>query len=65
VEDRTERARHRRSRSLRPTGRHRLRYGPARWLVPAGLAVVILVVITVALLITDVTTSGVLLSPVP
>ena len=62
--DRTPRARHRRSRSLRPRGQHRLRYGPARWLVPAGLAVLILVVITVALLITDVTTSAVLLGPV-
>jgi hypothetical protein len=64
VADRTARARHRRSRSLRPSGRHRLRYGPARWLVPAGLAVLILVVITVALVITDVTTSAALLAPV-
>ena len=61
--DRNVRARHRRSRSLFPPGQHRLRYGHARWLVPAGLAVFILVVITVALLITDVTTSAAVLAP--
>ncbi len=40
-----------------------MRYGNARWLVPAGLAVVILVLVAVALLITDVTTSGASLAP--
>ncbi|MGZ4447970.1 MAG: hypothetical protein ACXVWY_14805 [Nocardioides sp.] len=42
---------------MRPQGRHRLRYGPSRWVVPAGLAVVILIVVTAILLVTDVTTS--------
>jgi hypothetical protein len=64
VAERTERARHRRKRSLRPRGRHRVRYGNARWLVPASLAVVILVIVAVALLITDVTTSAAYLTPV-
>jgi hypothetical protein len=51
------RGRHRRPTSLRAEGRHRARYGAARWLVPAGLAVIILVVVAAALLLTDVTTS--------
>ena len=52
--------RHRRSRSLRAQGRHRLVYAPstkARWMIPAGLALMILVVVTTVLLVTDVTTS--------
>ena len=61
---RNERARHRRTRSLRPRGRHRVRYGNARWLVPAGLAVVILLIVAVALMITDATTSAAYLTPV-
>jgi hypothetical protein len=40
-----------------------VRYGSARWLVPAGLAVVILLLVAVALFITDVTTSGTILAP--
>jgi len=63
VPDRVQRARHRRTRSLRPRGRHRVRYGSARWLVPAGLAVVILLLVAVALFITAVTTSGTFLAP--
>ncbi len=61
--DQTRRGRHRRTRSLRPQGRHRVRYGSARWLVPAGLAVVILVLVAMVLVITDVTTSGASILP--
>ncbi len=61
--DRTQRARHRRTRSLRPRGRHRVRYGNARWLVPAGLAVLILALVAAALLITDITTSAAYVAP--
>lgn len=56
--DRIQRARHRRTRSIRPRGRHRVRYGSARWVIPTVLAVVILALVAVALVITDATTSG-------
>ena len=52
--------RHRRERALTPQGRHRATYLPsasARWVIPAGLALLILVVVTTLLLVTDVTTS--------
>ncbi len=41
-----------------------MRYGNARWLVPAGLAVGILLIVAVALMITDATTSAAYLTPV-
>lgn len=63
VAEGAERGRHRRARGLRPEGRHRARYGLARWVVPAGVAVIILFLITAALLVTDLTTSAVLLGP--
>jgi hypothetical protein len=61
TDTRTEGPRHRRRRGPRADrGRHRFVYAPsakARWMIPAGLALVILVVVATVLLVTDVTTS--------
>jgi hypothetical protein len=59
VADRTQRARHRRKRS-RGGGRHRAGFPIGRWMIPAGLAVAILVFVTAVLLVTDVVTSAIL-----
>lgn len=49
-------SKHRKNRPLRPTGQHRAVLGTGgRWIVPAGLAVAILVVIVLLLLLTDAT----------
>jgi hypothetical protein len=40
-----------------------VRYGSARWLVPTGLALVILALVAAVLVITDVTTSGASFGP--
>ena len=58
VSDRTERARHRRRRGRgSASGRHRAGFSIGRWVVPAGLALGILVVVTAMLLVTDAITS--------
>jgi hypothetical protein len=61
ADERSVGPRHRRRRGPRgDRGRHRFVYAPsakARWMIPAGLALVILVVVTTVLLVTDVTTS--------
>ncbi len=58
VSDRTERARHRRQRGHGSgRGRHRAGFSIGRWVVPAGLALGILVVVTAMLLVTDAITS--------
>lgn len=54
---RAKRARHRRRRGR---GRHRAGFPVGRWMIPAGLAVGILVFVTAVLLVTDVVTSAVL-----
>ena len=54
--DPTKRARHRRSRG-RGRGRHRAGFPISRLMIPAGLAVAILFVVTAALLVTDMVTS--------
>ena len=54
--DQTLRARHRRSRG-RGRGRHRAGFSVGRWMIPAGLAVAILIFVTAVLLVTDMITS--------
>jgi hypothetical protein len=64
VSDRTERARHRRRRGRGSgRGRHRAGFSMGRWVVPAGLAVGILVVVTAMLLVTDAITSTAIPGP--
>ncbi len=60
--DTPRRARHRRTHD-RGRGRHKAGFPIGRWMIPAGLAVAILVFVTAVLLVTDVVTSALLPFP--